>query len=187
MHMRVDPSFFLTKTMFDAQGLVEGSITPLLSISSIWLLTSSVICAGIRRSGCLTGRASQVFICLTTLVLPRSLFFVTNNPLYCLSNCSTSFIYESVRLCAVSLSNAFSSGEISWLADFGFPSSVSTRLTSFISAISVPAYIRCGSSDRFMTRKGTVSLMLTSARATNPRWESRNLADGSSTPRLVRC
>ena len=36
----VDPSFFLTKTMGEAQGLEEGSMTPRLSILSISSLTT---------------------------------------------------------------------------------------------------------------------------------------------------
>ena len=71
MQKWVLPSFFVTKTTGEAQGLVDACMTPLSSmllISSIWCLPRGRLLGGLR-----TGRAVPVFIrCFTRLVCPRS-------------------------------------------------------------------------------------------------------------------
>ena len=92
-----EPSFFLTKTMFDAQGLLDGSMTFRFSISSMCSSTSFCMCGGIRLVACFIGALPPVSIlCLIMSVLPKSLSDVANGVLYLKSNWSTVFFYLKV-------------------------------------------------------------------------------------------
>ena len=66
------PSFWGTRTMVDAQGLEDGCITPLISMSGCRCFASSRLCRGIRRTHCRIGGLFLVSTqCFTKLVHPR--------------------------------------------------------------------------------------------------------------------
>ena len=70
-HNRRVPFFFFTKTIGEAQGDVEGRITPSSNIFSMISCNAARCCAGIRRARCLQGAALPVSIlCRNTFVRP---------------------------------------------------------------------------------------------------------------------
>lgn len=69
----MDPSYFLTRTIGELQGLLEVSITLLSNISSISFSTSPILAKGYLLGSCLMGGSFSVLIlCSTRLVRPMS-------------------------------------------------------------------------------------------------------------------
>ena len=85
------PSFFLTRTTFEENGLFDGRIAPASNISFKCCLKSSYIVGGIRLYGSLNGVSSMSFISWSTKsVLPKSVGPVEN---ICDQLLSTSFAW----------------------------------------------------------------------------------------------
>ena len=115
-----DPSFFRTRTMFEANGLPDSLMTPASSISFRCCLTSSYIQGGIFLYDSLNGRSSsKVILCLTRSVFPIWNWLVENTGFHLLRSCLTCHNWSSfnlfVSICTPSPSQVdflFSSGDL---------------------------------------------------------------------------
>ena len=66
------PSFFFTMTTGEAQGLLEGRMTPLDSICWTWAISSRRTAGFWRRYGWRSGGPSVLMVCWSSGVQPRS-------------------------------------------------------------------------------------------------------------------
>ena len=86
----MDPSFFLTITTGEAQGLIEGRITPSRNISLTCCCSISLIIGFCRLKGCLIGRPVVWISCSTRYVLLMGSPYLEKTSWYSSKSCQSS-------------------------------------------------------------------------------------------------
>lgn len=139
MQKRYLPSFFLTSTTGAGHGLLDGSITPLSSMSSKCLSISFVRWVCTLLVGILTGRVVPVSIlCLMISVRLKSLSDLANRLVYSYKRVCASLFCFRVKWLAVFFSISTRSGLSFLLYSVMSSSDDSTTLTSLSCPITVP-------------------------------------------------
>lgn len=96
------PSFLVTRTTGDDQGLLSGSMTLLFNILVISSISVSLVLSGSIHCACLMGCAVRVLIlCCILSVLPRSSADFENTSWNLIKRSATLFLSVSCRCCSL--------------------------------------------------------------------------------------